>query len=228
MFTGEYNKIIELQNDSAKRFLLPSLISIRHADTTTGSILSLRTWPGNQWHGKLRSLDFPPWKRLEVTDLSTQHLKKQGTNKERWLHFTASESPVLKQRRWQVFSAHHPWQNPSWHPFNMGSPLPEWRPQPLGAPDTPSPWHAVPALAKTLCKDEVMVFSGGGGGSWSAGSWTPWEGGFGSQATALVRLKRRRQIKQPQHLFAAPGVRFKTNAKSGMRKTQCISGWAWV
>lgn len=93
-------------------------------------------------------MDFPPWERLEVTDLSTEHPMKQGTNKEMLLHFTASESMALKQRRRQVFSTHYPWENPSWHPFNMGSSLPEWRPQPLGAPDTPSPWQAAPCFGR--------------------------------------------------------------------------------
>lgn len=95
-------------------------------------------------------MKFPPWERLEVTDLSTLHPKKQEASKETLLHFTAPESPALEQRRRQVFSTHYPWESPSWHPFNMGSPLLEWRPQPLGAPDTPLPRHAASALTTTL------------------------------------------------------------------------------
>lgn len=37
-----------------------------------------------------------------------QHLKKHGSNKEKRLHFTASERPALKQKRQQVFSTHQP------------------------------------------------------------------------------------------------------------------------
>lgn len=58
----------------------------------------------------------------------------------------------------------------------MGSLQPEWRPQPLGAPDTSLPGHAVPALAKkalssSRSRDEVMVLYGGGGGGCSVGNW---------------------------------------------------------
>lgn len=127
----------------------------------TGDTANSQAWishPGRGW-------------RLQTYPHSTQ--RNKALNKEKWLHFTASESPALRQRRRQVFSTHHPWQNPSWHPFNMGSPLLEWRPQPLGAPDTPLPWHAVPALARPLCpavdvcKGGLVrgVFDTGGGGA---------------------------------------------------------------
>lgn len=132
--------------------------------------------------------DFPPWERLEVTDLSTHHLKKQGTNKEKWLHFTASERPALRQRRRQVFSTHHPWQNPSWHSFNIGSPLREWRPQPLGAPDTPLAWHAVPALAKHSVQRAQQRRGDGLLGGLVSGELGAGEGGIGTKATARKRM----------------------------------------
>lgn len=45
---------------------------------------------------------------LEVAAQATRHLKKHSANKEERLHFTASESLPLEQRRRQVFSARHP------------------------------------------------------------------------------------------------------------------------
>jgi len=134
-------------------------------------------WAHNQekrWHNSLTSTGFPPSERLEVTDLSTQHPKKHGNHKEPLLHFTAPESPALKQRRRQVFSTHYPWESPSWHPFNMGSSLPEWRPQPLGAPDTPLAWQAAPALATTL-RSAVT-------------DWLAWRG-FGTLVNAFKTFK---------------------------------------
>lgn len=83
-------------------------LSARHADSVSGSALSLWTEPGNCGDGKPESVEFPAWRRLEVTGLSTQHLKKHNGNKERRLHFTASERLPLEQRRQQVFNAHHP------------------------------------------------------------------------------------------------------------------------
>lgn len=86
--------------------------------------------------------------RLKTFPRSAQ--RNRALSKNRSPHFTASESQPLKQKRQQVFSTYYPWERPSWHPFNMGSPLPELRPQPLGAPDTPLPRLAASTLTAAI------------------------------------------------------------------------------
>lgn len=141
-------------------------------------------------------MDFPPSERLEVTDLSTQRLKKQHGNKEKLLHFTASESLAPKQRRRQVFSAHYPWQNPSWHSLNMGSSPLEWRPQPLGAPDTPFALTHCPRFGQnTLASTGVLSTAEGGGRVERVYV------GVRTQATALKRM----MCPTETAVFDAPG-----------------------
>lgn len=131
--------LTDSSNDDSKGFLRPSF-SIRHADTNVGSYLSFQditrklvTQQSHQWgYPTLREAG-----GLKTFPCSGQ--RNRALSKNRLPHFTASESLSLKQKRQQVFSTHYPWESPSWHPFNMGSLLPEWRPQPLGAPDTPLP-----------------------------------------------------------------------------------------
>lgn len=136
-------------------------ITVIHADTTSGSI---PVWRHNQEADDMSTsrawISHPGrgW-RLQTYPHTTQ--RNKALTKRNGCTSEPLKAPTLKQRRRQVFSTHHPWQSPSWHSFNMGSPLGEWRPQPLGTPDTPLLWLAVPALVNR-CVQPALQRQGDG------------------------------------------------------------------